>query len=234
MWSEKGNDFTTYFCAKLGKMPVRFTDTLHPNCPCTKTIDGAETRVQVPPEQISDAIVENNKNNVYTAKYGSTSAGLKEMDNVAARIKDVVKDVENTLPHSLKQTLYVNMQLTRFQQATKIPLKEAWEEYTALYLENNELFVTHPAHLDDLIKNLNLKPSEIRLYGVRPIGIKLDASDIVKYACFSQELHEDAYASCDLETLQRLLNLWCLAETGTMTYFPDFSIGVTYGAGQKT
>jgi len=250
MWSEKDNDFTTYFCAKLGKMPVRFTDTLHPNCPLniyeelsTKTIDGVETRVQVPPEQISDAIKALSKdlfmcvfcqNTSQTRTPYCSSCGAVAVEN---NINTFTASYGGTLSpayNKLKQTLYVNRESARWEQAKKIPLEEAWEKYTALYLENTEQFVDCPTRLSNMIKDSGLKPSEIRLYATRLRSLKLDASDIVKDACFSQELHEDACDSCDLETLHRLLNLWCLAETGTGTYFPDFSIGVTYDAGQKT
>ena len=50
--------------------------------------------------------------------------------------------------------------------------------------------------------------------------IHLDAWSIIEDAC--DDLHEDAAESCDCETLQTLLDIWCEAQTGTTTYYPCY------------
>lgn len=56
------------------------------------------------------------------------------------------------------------------------------------------------------------------------VSISIDAGDIIENAC--EELHEDAYDSIstlDIEKLQDYLDKWCNEQTGTKTYYPDYS-----------
>lgn len=60
--------------------------------------------------------------------------------------------------------------------------------------------------------------------------IKLDAGDIVEYAC--EDLHEDAYQRVDgMNELQKFLDEWCSKQSGTITYYPDYKeyVEVTRG-----
>lgn len=52
------------------------------------------------------------------------------------------------------------------------------------------------------------------------LRLQIDAENTVSSAC--EELHEDAYESCDTKSLQKLLDKWCSDQTGTDTCIPNY------------
>jgi hypothetical protein len=118
---------------------------------------------------------------------------------------------------------------TTWEAVRKISLKEAWEKFNCLYIDNHEVFITDEEDLKyrtTKLRDCGWNPAELRIYGTDETQISLDADSIIGNAC--DELWEEAEEHCDRDGLQKLLNAWCEEQTGTKTYHPDFSIGVIY------
>lgn len=115
----------------------------------------------------------------------------------------------------------------RWEKAEKISFQEAWGIYECLYIENIDEYVFNDDDFDDLIEDRGLyvlHDESLRVYATRKDTISIDAGYIAENAC--SYLHEDASERCDIEGLQVILDKWCEEQTGTATYYPDYSVGV--------
>jgi len=112
----------------------------------------------------------------------------------------------------------------QWDQAVKIMVGAAREMYEMLYDDNTETYVHCDGELVDHIANYPGEVSAMRLYGTSKTIIGIDAYSVIESAC--EELHEDAIGACDHESLQKLIDEWCLKQTGTATYYPDTKVGV--------
>jgi len=119
---------------------------------------------------------------------------------------------------------YEKKSIQRWEEAKKIPLKEAWEKYKCLYIENIDEFVFDADENEYWIEDYELNIPDLKIYATTKEMINLDAGSVIEFTC--SELHEDAYDRCDIEGLQKILDKWCEEQTGTATYFPDYSVGV--------
>ena len=120
----------------------------------------------------------------------------------------------------------------RWEKASKISLAEAWEKYECLYVDNLDAYVFSQDDLEEILEEAELDKSLLdksllRIYGTKSDSIKMDASNIIENAC--NDLHEDAIDQCNEESLQKLLDEWCKKQTGTTTYYPDYTIGIVIG-----
>ena len=111
----------------------------------------------------------------------------------------------------------------RWDRAEKIPIEKIWERCECLYIQNIDEYVFDEGELDDLIEEYELENP--RIYGTTKCGINLDASDVIEMGC--HHLHEDAAERCDGKELQIILDEWCKEQSGAITYYPDYKIGVT-------
>lgn len=96
-----------------------------------------------------------------------------------------------------------------------------WEEYE----DNGGFFYD----LDDLYERCEARgiPLPDYVWGTQTDMIHIDADYIVEAAC--EELHEDAYESIDhrdMKELQKMLDDWCNEQTGTVTYYPDYTYAI--------
>ena len=112
----------------------------------------------------------------------------------------------------------------KWEKAAKISETEAWNKYRCLYIANIDEYVFDPQEIEDRIEEYELNKSELRIYATKEYRLSADASNVVKSAC--EELHEDAYDNCDIDSLQKLLDEWCEKQTGTTSFSPDYTIGV--------
>ncbi len=58
-----------------------------------------------------------------------------------------------------------------------------------------------------------------KLWMPEEVRIRIDVSWWVESACEDLGLHEGAYDSCDIDSLQDLVDEWCKKQTATTTYF---------------
>lgn len=86
--------------------------------------------------------------------------------------------------------------------------------------------------VDDFFEDYALNYNDEEVYNkpqrlwVTSVGeIAIDATDVVGNAC--EELYEDAYEQCDIESLQKFLDEWCEKQTGATTYYPCYDQYVT-------
>jgi len=110
----------------------------------------------------------------------------------------------------------------RWGKAEKIPIEKVWESVDCLYVEGVDEYVFDEGELDDLIEDYELKNP--RIYGTTKSGIHLDASDVIEMGC--SDLHEEAGEQCDVKELQIILDEWCKEQSGAITYYPNYKIGV--------
>jgi len=110
----------------------------------------------------------------------------------------------------------------RWEKAEKITLKKAWEDFKCLYVESSDSYAFFPEELEDIIEDYEL--DDIRIYGTTELGASIDASNVIEMAC--NGLHDDAMDSCDVKELQNILDEWCKEQSGALTYYPDYKIGV--------
>jgi len=115
----------------------------------------------------------------------------------------------------------------QWEKARKISLAAAWETYYMLYIDNFDRYVLDEEELELAAEDCEVEISELRIYGTSKRKISISAGDVAETAC--EDLHEDAYDQCDVGHLQSLLDIWCAEQTGTDSYYPDFSVGVVVG-----
>lgn len=95
------------------------------------------------------------------------------------------------------------------------------EEFDKYYDSVDDFFEDYTLNYDD--EEVYNKPQRLWVTSVGKIAI--DATDVVGNAC--EELHEDAYEQCDIESLQKFLDEWCEKQTGATTYYPCYDQYVT-------
>lgn len=97
-----------------------------------------------------------------------------------------------------------------------------WSEYE----DNNGFFFYELEDLYEYCEANNI-PLPNYVWGTQQRMIYLHADSIVEQAC--DELHEDAYYSIDtsdIKELQKMLDDWCKEQTGTVTYYPDYTYAI--------
>ena len=90
------------------------------------------------------------------------------------------------------------------------------EEFDKYYDTVDDFFEDYTLNYTD--EEVYIRPERLWVCDVEKIFI--DAGDVVGNAC--DDLHEDAYEQCDVDGLQKLLDDWCKAQTGTTTYYPCY------------
>jgi len=112
----------------------------------------------------------------------------------------------------------------QWNEAKKITFAQAWEIYDMLYVDNFDSYVFDDEELGDAAEDHEVDISELRVYGTTKRKISISADDVATTAC--EDLHEDACDHCDVKSLQSVLDAWCAEQSGTTSYYPDFSVGV--------
>ena len=127
----------------------------------------------------------------------------------------------------IKNNDWQQKQEYRWNKAEKITIEEAWKRFKCLYVENGtDNYVFSQEELDDMIDVYELDAPLLVIYGTATKKIELDAGNIIDNACVDLGLHENADENCDVKSLQEVLDKWCKDQEGTITYYPDYSIGV--------
>lgn len=116
----------------------------------------------------------------------------------------------------------------RFNKAKHYTFEDAPESsYQCMY---SEVYGTNEGYffdLDELEEYCQENDIEIPEYvwGTKLTKISMDADSIIESAC--EELHEDAEDQIDdREELQEILDKWCEKQSGTDTYYVDYSVAI--------
>lgn len=89
------------------------------------------------------------------------------------------------------------------------------EEFDEYYSDMDEFFDNYSNSYADEEYS---KP--VRLWVTREEKIHIDASDIAESVC--EDLWEDAYDQCNIDSLQNIVDKWCAEQLGTTTYYPCY------------
>ena len=138
---------------------------------------------------------------------------VKALDTLR-EIKDFIKEQEREKVENAKLCYF-------YEVPDEYKCMLYWEEYQ----HNNGFFYD----LNDLYEYCEDTGRELPDYvwGTQTDMIHINADYIVEEAC--EELHEDAYESIDysdMKELQKMLDDWCNEQTGTVTYYPDYTYAI--------
>ena len=119
----------------------------------------------------------------------------------------------------------------RWEKSSKITYRMACDRYNVLYLDDCEEFVSSDNVLDVVRDYAARKINPVivkHIYGTERTRIAFNANQIIEDAC--EDLHDDAQDSICLmatDEMQRFLDRWADQHgDGTVTYWPDYSVGV--------
>lgn len=120
----------------------------------------------------------------------------------------------------------------RYTRAEHLEPDGVFEKFTMLYSDyypyNEGYFIGWDEFFDEWKEqeDLDTKRPEY-VWATYPIEMSIDAIDILENA--TSELHEDAMSNIrdnDIKKLQDYLDNWCKKQTGTTTYYVDYSKAV--------
>jgi hypothetical protein len=117
-------------------------------------------------------------------------------------------------------------ELNRYENAEHAEPTDDFEALCSEYYSHNEgYFFSWDDFFDDWYGNHSDEdPRPTYVWATYPMQINIDAYCIVENA--TDELWEGAFDSIsdsDIRELQEYLNKWCANQTGTRTYYPDYS-----------
>lgn len=121
----------------------------------------------------------------------------------------------------------------RFEKAVKYKLSECPPEKCEMMFSDifghNEGYFIGVDELEDYCYDNNIEMPKY-CYGTYSRQISFDACSIIESAC--DDLHEDAIDQIDdasVKELQNFLDAWCEKQTGTKTYYADYTCAILLG-----
>lgn len=135
-----------------------------------------------------------------------------------------------TLCNSCREEKEKEQELARFKKAKKYSIKECPSEkcemmYSDLY-GYNEGYFSDIEELEDYCYDNNIKmPNYVWCTSCHQLDIDVDS--LIESGC--EDLHEEAYewiGEKDIKELKDFVENWCSRQTGTRTFYVDYSAAI--------